>query len=321
MKKNIINSFVISPNEINHLIIENKKDNFSVLEASFFNSGFSDISNFNECIKNISEISNKNKLANVVIITEKLLKYIFILPKIEGANLKTTILNNFKNRFNISLPQFYIDYEIYNFNNKNIAFVAGIDRKESDPILEILLKNGFRLLALETDINSLKRLLYFHKINDMIINVHLSKRSTIFLIINGNTLFTFRELQFGINDIIDTLLSQDSMNKDEVIIEMKKNGFSSEKINLKSAFDKLTIELQRTIDFYMNQYKYKPVKKIILTGDFFKINEVNNFLSNLFLMDCEIVEPLKKGSVVKSMHELENFEFLNIAIGLGLRLA
>ena len=314
MKKNIINSLVISQNEIDHLIIENKKNSFNIIGLSYFQINFNDKKNFSESISTIAGYIKKNRLTNIVLINDEVLRYVFILNKEESSNIRAIILNNFKNIFDINLADYYIDFEIFDFQGNNIVFAAGIKREIVDELVEMLNKYKFRLLCIETEINSLKRFLCFHGIEEVFINIHLLKNSTLFLIMKKNILFTFRELKFGFSNIINELIMDTGKSEQFILNELKEKGFDSEEINISSKFDRLTIEIQRTIDFYQNQYKFEPVSKFILTGNFQNIKKSDKFFSNLFMVETNYIKPLQKGNISIKTEDLEKIEFLTEAI-------
>ena len=92
-----------------------------------------------------------------------------------------------------------------------------------------------------------------------------------------------------------------------------------EKSNVTDAFDKLTIELQRTIDFYNSQFRNEPVRKLILTGKFHKINGVDKYLSRLFTIQADKFNGLKKFFVNTEINTVEKMTFLQEILGTSLR--
>ena len=222
MAKNIKNSIIFGKNEINHLMLEVKSSNIYLHGASLFkfNIQTEDIKNLIEsAILDISEIVHNQKLTNIVLAGDEVLKYLFLLDGVNLPDYRVEILNRFKNFFDITLSNYYVDYEIYDFDNHKVVFVAGILKSNLEKIIKPFRSNGFKLLSLETDINALKRLLGMYYKDDIVLGLYMRQNDSVLIIFKGNVLLSFRELAVGYENILTYL--KDVKNESIDIIEQK----------------------------------------------------------------------------------------------------
>ena len=321
MNKNCLNAVVITEKEINHVSLikkSKKKEDILITGLSYFNFTPLNTKEQKECIKEIAHYIKRNKLTRISLVNEDVLKYIFVIDKSENVNIKSEIFNRFKTTFDINLAEYYIDYEINVFNDKLIVFVAGVSIDYLDNLLKHFVTYDFKLLSLEVDITSLKRIIGNYFQDTVVMNIHMRKDKTIFILLMNNILFTFRELSFGYNNIMEYLTEHSELSNEE-LIENLKNKNSFDELPIADAMDKFTIELQRTIDFYNNQFRNEPLQKIILTGLLNDIVGIDKFLSQLFITHVETFYPLKHFLIYVELSNIEEMTYITEALGVGLR--
>ncbi len=188
-----------------------------------------------------------------------------------------------------------------------------------DQVLKVFKKHNFKLLSLETDIIALKRGMGLFLSDDIAMNIHMRKDKTVFLIVQGDILFAFRELNFGYDNIINYLIESTGEGEDVIVKKLTENKEIFQELPVSESLDKLTIELQRTIDFYNNQFRNKAITKLVLTGSLLKIKGIEKFLSQLFIIKSEKINLLKYLFINVDSELLENLNFLTETIGTGLR--
>ena len=314
MNQKKINTILISDSEINHIIYSIKKDEFIIEGCSYFSINPFDKSSLNNAFSEISQYVKNNKLTKLNIINDHVLKYKFILNQNETANLRFEALNRFKTTFDIQLNDYYIDFETYNFKNMTLVFIAGINKPFFDSILRHLKSQKFKLLFAEIDIMALKRLISYNYPGEVVMNIHLRDDKTIFTVMSDETLFAFRELNFGFKNIIKYLYEETKL-EESIILEK----LNFEDLPLAKALDKFTIELQRTIDFYNSQFRNIPISKLVLTGKILNINGIDKFLSQLFLINTEKFNSLKQFFINTDIQMIENMTYLSEILGTSLR--
>ena len=314
MNHNRINTILLSNYEVNHLICSDKKGNFTIEGGSFFSINPFDKLSLDNALKEIGHIAKNDRLTKLNIINDNVLKYQFILNQNEASNLRVEVLNRFKTAFDIPLNEYYIDFETYSFKNMIVVFIAGINRRFLDTVLRNFKSRKFKLLFLEVDIVSLKRLISLNFSNEIIMNIHLREEKTIFIVIYNDMLLAFREVNFGFKNIVNTLFENTETEPSTIL-----DNLDFEEPNITEAFDKLTIELRRTIDFYNSQFRNEPVRKLILTGKFLKINGIDKFLSGIFTIQTEKFNGLKKFFVNTEVNTVEQMTYLQEILGTSLR--
>jgi Tfp pilus assembly PilM family ATPase len=305
MNLNKINVILLSDKEINHIIYSTKKEDYIIEGGSYFSINPFDKLSLDSALKEISQLVKNNKLVKLIVVNEKVLKYQFILNQNEASNLRIEVLNRFKTAFDIQLNEYYIDFETYNYKNKIIVFVAGINRQFLDSIIRNFKSRKFKLLFLEVDIVSLKRLVTANFPDNVIMNVHFRDDKTIFIVMNEDNLFAFREINFGFTNLIELLCEKTKTQQSLILEQLKQDDF-----DFGDSLDKLTIELQRTIDFHTSQFRDAPISNLILTGKFLNINNIDKFFSNLFRIKTEKLNGLKKFFVNTNVKKIEEMTYL-----------
>ncbi len=320
MSKNIINSIVITNSQICHILLD-KKSKYPILKGiSIFDIVLTNNTLIENAISEIASNIKKNKLTNLVMINNKILKYVFMFQDNEtSGNIRIELLNRFKTNFDISMADYYIDFEVYEKNKKKIAFVAGIPKNLLDNLVIHFQRAKFKLLSLETELNSLKRLNSIYFKNSIIMNINMKEEETIFIVTENNILYLFRELNFGFSDIIKFLSESLNMEPNDILEKIRQKDFTYENYPLSEAIDRLTIEIQRTMDFYNNQYRDDPIVKFILTGKLLFINSIEKFLSETFAIKVEKFNPLKDIYIQTDFDDFDSINCINELIGAGLR--
>ncbi len=314
MRQNKINTIILSDSEINHIIYTVKKNEVIIEDCSKFFINIFDKTSINNALKEISQKVKNYKLTKLNIINDNVLKYQFIIEQNEVANLKLEVLNRFRTTFDISLNEYYIDFETYNFKEKIIVFIAGVNKIFLDSILRNFKSLKYKLLFLEVDIIALKRLVNSKFKDQIVMNIHLRDDKTIFIVMYNELLFTFRELNFGFKNILNFLYEKSKIDESKILENLNFENFP-----LTEALDKFTIELQRTIDFYNAQFRNKPISKIIITGKFLNIKGIENYLSQLFMIDSETFNGLKQFVLNTDVEKVEQLTYLQEILGTSLR--
>ncbi len=320
MNRNITNIITIQENLLNHLIILKKRGENIVKGVSSFDL---DINNLKSLDTNLSEISRyigDNNLTSILLITNNILKTIITLDLRESeGNIRGEVLNRFKSTFDVNLGDYYIDFEVYDSNEKKIIFVAGVPKEFLDNILKIFVTHKFKLLYMETAVNSLKRMLSFSKEDSIIMNIHMRFDSSIFIVAGNGTIYTFREIHFGFEDVLNNISENSGISIEEIKSKIYTKDFNYEDYPLSASIDRLILEIQRTIDFYNNQYRNFPIAKFVLTGQAANINSFDKLLSQIFAIESLKFDILKSVIFEVDPVEVDSIPYIRESISVGLR--
>jgi len=272
-------------------------------------------------------VEDKSKYTILVDCSYEALKNIFVFPK-NTSDLKNRLYSDFKDRYNISLANYYIDFVSAEINNENVIYACGVPKKYIDIIGEYLTEHKFKLLALEADIDALKRVLETPNANTL--KIHVMNDEILIMVTKGQVLLVERLVTFGYKNIIDNFarLGGVDFEKGKSLLEMK--GFfeddmnDSELMNMKdaiiSSLDLVGVEVQKTLDMFYRNFKNVQINKIIVSGKLINVKKVGLYFTKLFNIETEIVNILQHISVDEGMENLLNdAETIEIAIGAALR--
>ena len=311
-----LNTLIIGEGQINFATFERKKD-ITLKAFSSYDFNFETLKELESALMSFTDLIKKNPITNLIIINEEVIKNILTFNKSDFQNLKTLIYNDLKNTMGIDILEYFIDYEVLVEEEKIIVFVAAIPKSLFNEIFEYLKKFKLKLIALETDLNALKRFSLFLTPQPYVF-AHLRKNECIILIVENNFLFTKREIKYGLNQMVD-ILENDFSSREEAEKNLIENGPVD---RFTEIFDRASLEIQRSIDYYNSFYHREPVKRIFLSGEFVKINNLEDYIAKLFNVEAQKFDPIKIVNIERrkklKIEEAETFYFAEL-IGGGLR--
>ncbi|UOD35603.1 pilus assembly protein PilM [Deferribacteraceae bacterium V6Fe1] len=272
-------------------------------------------------------IEDKSKYTILVDCSYEVLKNIFVFPK-NTPDLKNRLYANFKERYNISLSDYYIDFLYNEIEEEIAAYVCGAPKKYVDEVAGYLTEHKFKLLALESDIDALGRSLYTP--SETALKIHVMNDEILIMVTKGKTLLAERLVTFGYKNIIDNFAKLGGIDFEKAKNLFETKGFfdedinDPESVNMKDAIidslDLAGVEVQKTLDMFYRSFKNEKIDKIIVSGKFINVNKVNVYFTKLFNVETEIVNILQHISVDEDMQELlVGATALEIAIGAALR--
>ncbi|MCB4205318.1 pilus assembly protein PilM [Deferribacterales bacterium Es71-Z0220] len=281
----------------------------------------------NDDLTFLLNIEDKSKYTILVDCSYEVLKNIFVFPK-NTPDLKNRLYANFKERYNISLADYYIDFMFSEISEEIVTYICGSPRNYVDTIAKFLTENKFKLLALESDIDALGRGLYTP--DETSLKIHVMDNEILIMVTKGKTLLAERLVTFGYKNVIDNFAKHGGIDFEQAKSLFESKGFfdedinDSESVNMKDAvidsLDMVGIEVQKTLDMFYRSFKNGKVDKIIISGKFINVNKVNIYFTKLFNIETEIVNILQQISVDEDMQELlAEATALEIAIGAALR--
>jgi Tfp pilus assembly PilM family ATPase len=281
----------------------------------------------NDDLTFLLNIEDKSKYTILVDCSYEVLKNIFVFPK-NTPDLKNRLYANFKERYDISLSDYYIDFLYNEIGEEIAAYVCGAPKKYVDEVAGYLTEHKFKLLALESDIDALGRGLYTP--DETSLKIHVMDNEILIMVTKGKTLLAERLVTFGHKNVIDNFAKHGGIDFEQAKSLFESKGFfdedinDSESVNMKDAvidsLDMVGIEVQKTLDMFYRSFKNGKVDKIIISGKFINVNKVNIYFTKLFNIETEIVNILQQISVDEDMQELlAEATALEIAIGAALR--
>lgn len=318
---NLVNTIIIGEDRIEHGLFKRGKKDIELLNFSHFKFDVNDVESFKLIANSIKDFSDKDKFTLISFSLRDMIKDIFPV-KGNPKDLKMDIYNHLMDTYMVDIVDYNIDYSVSYLDDLTVVYSAMLNKSFSEPIFKALQKEGFKMITAETDCDSLARICKLLVSDPHYLHLHIRKSDSNALIIKDGKMLLERYIKNGIDDIIENLsISMGIENRDAESIIFDK-GFDENKVSenelefLTSSIDRLTIQIQRTLDLYFQTYRFEPVSSIILTGEGTKIPYLDKYWSNIFAM------PVRKEFFSKFVtsnidESIENLNYFSEMIGLG----
>jgi Tfp pilus assembly PilM family ATPase len=332
MRPNKIISIAMSEMSIDFMEVNRKRNSNQLISYGSYTLDLNDLDQFNEIISTIAQTVKKPYYTGISIIHRDVLRTTFIINNTN--DLKTSILQFVKKTYEISLSDHYIDFITEDIsNNKTLVFFAAIPKKTLDPLFDIFNKHDFKLLFLE--IASLSALRHVEEQFDynFFLYIHFDYHLSSIVIVKDSMIYAIRYVNLGFEDMIDSLsesagISQEKaeslffeygvkeIEPDIENFEIMKNIHN----DIISSLDKLSLEIQRTIDYFTITYKQPTTKNFIISGTITKIPEYDKYLSKLFSVNIDVEDNKQVLTVSENITpDFSSMHYPFVCIGAALR--
>ncbi len=309
----VINTIAVGENNINHAVLRREKGHLKLLNYSYFDIDTNDMDSFKLIAKEIKSFADRDLFTHITFAARDIIKEIFPI-KGNPKDFKLEVIEHIKNTYMVDLVDFNFDYTISQVDDFFVCYTALAPKKISEVIFRDLSKEGFKLISAETDCDSYKRGILKLTNESHFMQLHIRMFDSVFMIFKNGVLMLERQIINGLSDLVENLSLQKGVSIDEaeetlLKIGVDKNRLSEEDLNIiTSVIDRLSMQVQRTLDLYFQTYRGEPPSSIIVTGYGSRIPEFDRYISELFAM------PVYKESFTKLMEtDIEiDFKKLNL---------
>lgn len=325
-------SLVIGSKQVDYCSIV-KKGKRSILNSlAYYDFNFDNFEEIDEIIESVSEIAGKDALFNLSIMGHNVIKHIYFYKK-GAANIKANVLRDLKSDYEIQLQDYLIDYEAEELEDKKVVFVAAYPKGDFDKLYGFIKKRkNIKLFSLEIGMVSVKRLINsFYNKNETKLCIRMDKDFTNIFALKGDIIVVSREIQYGFDGFVDDIMESGGVDKQKALDVLENIGLykdenftqQEQQANeiITASFDKMSIEIQRTIDYLSSSRKMGGVNKIITLGFLNFIKKSDVYLSKLFSVGVEKLETAKMiefdSSVDFSM--VKDMFYFDVAAGAAMR--
>jgi|GEM_PF-2016292 len=341
MKPKKVNTLVVGDSQIDHCIFTSKKGALVLEGVSTHDFTFENFDDFPHIISDIKENSGKNKYLYIIIIAKEIIKNVNVFKQ-NIKNPRSQILNFLKEDFEISLADYYIDYMIDQHYDTNVvytnlsaspmivAYSAAIPRSMCDKVMEVISDEGFKTLGMETDTNALFRLGKNVLGNKTFLHLHVRNIDCTLYISSSNVILVERELNIGIREILSTIQSNAGADPEQARQALFEYGLNEENETeedenkfkaISEAVDKISLEIQRTIDYYFQQFSAEQIQSILITGDILKVPNYGKYVQNLFNIETVCYEASKELTLdIDEKIDFDELKYITESIGLGMKI-
>lgn len=327
MKPDKVISIVITEEQIEFIELSLRGNKNTIISFGSYSFSYSHLDQFDEIISSISEITKKNKFTRLSIVHQDVLRTTMLLN--DSGDMKSKILQNFKQTFDIQLSEYYIDFVTETLEKNILVYISAIPKRLVDPLFEVFNKYKFKLLSLEPGISSALRTMVKQFDHELFLYLHISYSRMVITIYNQGMIFAVRYINFGFEDMVSGLADVGGVSMDDAEGLFFKYGASDvdfedeveKNINesILESLDKMSMEIQRTIDFYSMTYKKSGIENFVLSGVINEMPDLNEYLSKLFSVTVQFSECSKLISVTDEMPDMSSMKHGYLCLGAGLR--
>lgn len=318
----VINTIAIGENSLNHAVFKREKDHLKLLNYSFFEFDTNDMDRFKLIAKDLKSYADKDLFTYITFTTRDTIKEIFPIrgnPK----DFKLEVIEHLKATYMVDLVDFNFDYAIFHIDDIHVCYAGMIPKKISEVIFRDLSKEGFKIISAETDCDSYKRGILKLTRENHFMQLHIRLYDSVFMIFKNGVLMLERQIINGLADLVENLSIQKGVTPEEAEDIILNVGFDNTKVSeedipvITSVIDRLSMQVQRTLDLYFQTYRGEPPTVMLVTGYGYKIPEFDRYLAELFAM------PVYKETFAKLMEtdieiDLKKLHLLDAMICAGL---
>jgi type IV pilus assembly protein PilM len=287
-----------------------------------------------QAIKTAIAIARPKKIKTKKVICSlpesKVFLRVLSVPKMEKAEIGEAIKWEIEASIPLSVDQVYYDWQLISeSSDKQNVLTVAISREIVDDLLEVLEGAGLEVHALESESIATSRSIIHSSENSKEVSliVDLGSKRTNFIVAEGNIPFFTSSIPFSSNGVTDAIAKTLGIGNEEA--EKMKisegvgcfNGDGSVFNSMKAYLEGLSIEIERTIDFYQNiSNESGKVEKIIICGGA-NLKGLVPYLAKRLKNKIYIGDPwinLDFGECLPIINKEKSLQFTN-AIGLAMR--
>lgn len=285
-----------------------------IIELPIDSIDSNDSANINGAVSTLSTYFMKNGIKEKDVIisiheSDVVVRHIEV-PIMDDKSIKNSITYEINQYLPQSGKNHYIDYEIIDKIDDGTKklyklMVAALPREKVDKYVQIISKINLRLLSVNIAPNTVAACfeslakLDKNKTNIGIIDVGNSSLSI--SILDNGKLFIERNIPFGILNFVNDVMEKRGINKSRAM-EYLFNTFSFDNSyeydesedKFRKDFDNVLSSFSKVIQFYATGRANKRLDKIYIIGSGSKIRGLNNYISDYFDAETEIIQSEKQ---------------------------
>ncbi|BAI80719.1 hypothetical protein DEFDS_1251 [Deferribacter desulfuricans SSM1] len=275
---------------------------------------------YNSLDELISELN-----ANIIESKSKYITFVYggsdLLDRVEFLNRNimnhsAEILKRFKSSFDIELKDYLIDYSLYESENEYVAYICGIPKHFEELFHKI--KNA-KFISCFSDIYATS--LFFTNENEISLKLNVRNNNTVLCITESNNILFTRGLNIGLKSIAQKIATDGGVSINSVFDYLADVGVDDYETEEKQAIsttirdniDRVSLEIQRTLDYYNRYISKGKVESINIIGKFNSIKSIEKYYNKLF--NLKINKTIPENFIAESNHEFDDFDYLIEILG------
>lgn len=231
----------------------------------------------------------------------------------------------------LSCDQVYFDWQFLDvYNGKQNVLTAAVSKEVVDETMEVLAMAGLDAYGLEIESIATIRSLVPKNINqrDISLLVDFGAAKTSFIVAEGNVPYFTSSVLFSSELITDAISKSFNINRDEAEKMKKTQGiehsFESSSIfnSVRPLLENLSVEIEKTVDFYQNMpQKNAPIKRIVMCGGGANLRGLIPYLTTRLCKEVAVGDPWINLNLGNNLPIINKEESVCYATAIGLASA
>ncbi|KAA0257354.1 hypothetical protein FHQ18_09920 [Deferribacter autotrophicus] len=287
----------------------------SVLEPFYFAK--CSYSTFDELISSSQQFikESNSKFLKIIYAGAELIDAVYFFSK-NLPNIATEIFQKLKNDFEIELKDYLIDYAIYE-GDYDLAVYVCCFPKHIQNLFEKVKQT--KLISAFSDVYAQN--LFYQNEEQTTLFVNVRSYNSTLIIKQSETIFLTRGVNVGYEQIIENVATKGGVNSADVIKYLQEIGVENYELEekkiisdtIKNSIDRISLEIQRTIDYYNRFIKKGSINRIYITGKLNNIKALTKYYSKLFNIKTDLI--ITEQNIKETDYDLDNFDYLTEILG------
>ncbi len=234
---------------------------------------------------------------SIALTSQDIQKRIFTIPIMPKGELDDAL--KWSASKNISIP---LDEMIYEFSmlgevdergtRKQEALFTCIDKSNVNNLMSVVSRTGFKKISLLTDAAFAYVPAVEEDEDNSVAVIDIGGRQSGIYVFDERKIRLVREIMTASESFTDALMSGLNLSYDDAEKYKRSFGFHHEALSsLSIPLERLSGEIQRTLNVYSQKFPQRPVKKVFITGGGSKIPGFLNKLSEYLVEEIELLSP------------------------------
>jgi len=255
---------------------------------------------------------------------------IITLPLINKKEAHESIKWEIESNIPLSVENVYFDWQFLDQKNgkQNVLAVA-VAKEVVDDLMEVLEKSGLSVYGIEMETIAMVRSLITVKAkkDESFLLIDLGEEKTSFIITESNIPYFTSSIPFSSAGLTDTISKALKISKAEAEKLKLTKGIEYSNKNqdifnvVKALLENLSIEIEKTIDFYQNMSKTsRKIEKVIISGGGANLKGLIPYLTTRLAREVTIGDPWINLNLGKNLPLISKENSTRYATVIGLAM-
>lgn len=279
----------------------------------------------------VSKAGVKTKDAAIALSGRELIIKKLQIPKLPVKELPDAVQLEAEHHIPFSIDEVYLDYHVVGKPQELMDLIlVAVKKSKVTEYVSVVEAAGFNAVVVDVDgfaLGNQFELNHPHEQGEAVALVDIGASAMKTNVVRGGASIFARDIPFGGKNYTQAIAQHLRIPLDQA--EAAKTGrdvgiaWDSIVPALESVSRELSLEIQRTLDYFVSTVESERISKIILAGGCAQLPGLTDFLSSIWGIPVEVARPFDRVQVDAAHADLvaEAGPGLAVAVGLGLRRA